>query len=120
MLRKKGRPKGRRPKFIGIYEIRSLISNKVYIGSSKDICIRWNSHIWNMFKSNHICKPLAQELKIHGFHNFTFRILKLLDLSTPPNIIREIEQRFIDKYPKEQLFNINRARKVSSPKYPPL
>ena len=37
---------------MGIYEIRNTINNKVYIGSSTNIPIRWKQHIEGFNKTN--------------------------------------------------------------------
>ena len=102
--------RGRRVRFISIYEIKSIQSGKIYIGSSKDTLLRWNSHIYDLLTSKHCSPDLLREYKAYGISNFTFRILILIPIDKAVNI-RKIEQKFIDIYSKETLFNTRRATK---------
>jgi hypothetical protein len=100
--------RGRRVRFLSIYEIKSLHSGKVYIGSSKDTLLRWNSHIYDLVTFKHCSKELLKEYKSLGVSNFTFRILLLIPIDKATNI-RKIEQDFLNNYKKEVLFNTRRA-----------
>lgn len=114
--KKKYKKRGRRPKFITIYEIKSLKTNRIYIGSSKDSFIRWNSHLYKLITNTHNSKDLLSEFKLYGISNFTFRILELLeykDYSTYK--LRKLEQVYINKYSIDFLFNSIKAFKSSPP-----
>lgn len=105
-----GRKKrGRRPRFIGIYEIRCITSNRVYIGSSRDISIRWNSHIWDIITDKHVCKLLREEVRAYGISSIVFRILEVLDISTTPRLLRQREQQWMNQYTSTELLNTKRA-----------
>ena len=75
---------------IGIYCIRNLINNKVYIGQSQNIEIRWTEerNTWNI---NHYAHPLNNSFKKHGLHNFEFIIIEECSL----DIIDELEIQWI-------------------------
>jgi group I intron endonuclease len=106
------RKRGRRPRFIGIYEIKCLNTNKIYIGSSKDMTMRWNSHIWDTIQDKHVCKVLQQEVKARGISSLSFRILEILSFDTTPKELRTREQYYMNMYSKEQLLNSKRAIKL--------
>lgn len=108
------RKRGRRPRFIGIYEIKCLYTNKIYIGSSKDMTMRWNSHIWDIVSNKHVCKVLQQEVKTKGINSLSFRILEVLSFDTTPKDLRAREQSYMNMYTKEQLLNSKRAVKLIS------
>lgn len=98
----------RRPRHACIYLITCISSNRYYIGSSKDTCIRWNSHLWDLINWKHSNSKLLMDWKRYGYSKFTFSILELIeDLSE----IRKREQFYIDKFRKEGkvIYNMRNA-----------
>lgn len=76
----------------GIYQIKNLVTSKVYVGSSKNLNIRRSQHFRKLRKDIHINCKLQNSWKKHGEENFVFEILEIcgeVDL-----LIRE--QFFID------------------------
>lgn len=61
---------------IGIYKIKSLINNKVYIGSSNNIEVRWNSHIRELESNKHSNKHLQNAWNKYGRDNFIFEVIE--------------------------------------------
>lgn len=108
-IKRTSRGKGRRPRHIVIYEIKCQISGKYYIGSSRDVCMRWNSHIWDIITDKHVCKALREETNKHGITSLTFRVIRMLDRGISSKLLREIEQGYMNSYPQEALLNTNRA-----------
>jgi len=107
---KSRRRKGRRPHLICIYEIRNEVTNKVYIGSSRDTCLRWNSHIISILSKKHASKALIEDWNKYGYSQFTFRILELIDNRyIKSNELRKLEQSYIDKVDNQNLYNLKRA-----------
>ena len=100
--------RGRRLRFITIYEIKSIRSGRVYIGSSKDTFMRWNQHLYGIIMNTHSNKELIEEYKLYGISNFTFRILRLLPVGED---IRKIEQSFLNKFISKELFNKRKSYK---------
>lgn len=98
----------RRPKHSCIYMISCLSNGKVYVGSSKDTAMRWNSHIWELLNWKHSNGQLLVDWKRYGFECFTFSILELLE---DVKEIRKREQYWIDKMKKEgkNLYNLRKA-----------
>lgn len=80
---------------VGIYAIRSKLTGRAYIGSSKDIGDRWRSHIisLNMGTNN---KVLQAEWNITSDTDWTFEVLlKMVAESTDAELLLE-EQRHWD------------------------
>ena len=73
----------------GIYKIRNIINNKVYIGQSKDIETRWINH-----KSSNDNYPIHRAIRKYGKENFVLEILCECD----PSDLNKYEQMYIKKY----------------------
>ena len=59
----------------GIYKIENKINHKIYIGQSKNIRVRFYTHIYNCFTLNKK-HPLYCAIRKYGINNFTFSIIK--------------------------------------------
>lgn len=68
-------------KKIGIYQIKNIINNKLYIGQSVDIEQRWRSHKWELENNCHSNKHLQLSWNKYGKENFEFDILCECDSS---------------------------------------
>ena len=76
----------------GIYCIKNIITNKLYIGSSINIENRISLHK-NMLKNNkHHSTKLQHSYNKHGENNFLFEIIEECD----ENLLLEKEQNYID------------------------
>lgn len=63
---------------VGIYKILNKINNKVYIGQSVNIEVRWSSHRsrpYQVNSSQYNC-PLYRAIRKYGLSNFEFSILE--------------------------------------------
>lgn len=60
----------------GIYKIINTVTNKVYVGSSKDIEKRIKTHFSMLKKKNHHSVPLQNSYNLHGLKSFTFEIIE--------------------------------------------
>lgn len=78
----------------GIYKITNIITNKVYIGSSKNIYSRWNKHIYDLKNNKHHSTHLQRSWNYYGNENFKFEII---EECTSDKLI-EREQFYIDFY----------------------
>ena len=79
-------------KIIGVYKITNTITGDFYIGSSKNVKLRWANHkvpsTWNEHPNN----PLYQDMQKYGVDKFDFQILEEVEESS----LRELEQKFIE------------------------
>lgn len=110
----KSKRRGRRPRHICIYLITCIRNGRVYVGSSKDTCMRWNSHLWDLINWKHCNKELLVDWHKYGYQSFTFQILEILEDDTQ---LRSIEQEWINKYKKYKSspynkINANNRRKT--------
>lgn len=96
----------RRPKLTGIYIINCKFSKRVYIGSSLDVAIRWNSHLIDLMLGRHCNSGLQDDFNRYGITAFSFSILQLVP---DKRILKKLEQQEMDKY--ELLYNKRRAKK---------
>src|SRR6185503_16448452 len=95
----------------GIYIIRCLKNNKVYVGSAIRFTIRWREHRWALAKGTHHSVLLQRAWNKYGAEAFEFVILE----NCPPDQLRSREQHYMDtlrSYEPAQGFNINRDSKT--------
>ncbi len=79
----------------GIYKIRNLINDKIYIGSAKNIKKRWKRHITGL-KHNKYESPLLQRAwNKYGPDNFVFEIIKTIKFV---DMLIPNEQIYLDLY----------------------
>jgi len=78
----------------GIYQIRNIIDDKIYIGSSIDIQRRWNDHINILKKGKHHSIRLQNAWNMYGENNFRFEVIETILLN---EFLEEREQYWIDK-----------------------
>lgn len=79
----------------GVYQIRNIINDKKYIGSSNDIQVRLNKHISLLKKNLHHSRHLQAAYNKYGDSNFTFELLEEVDNT---DSLREREQFYLDEY----------------------
>jgi len=65
----------------GIYIIRSSESDRVYIGSSKNMRCRYNNHASSLRRNKHSCRLLQAHYNEHGPNVMTFEIFKRCGIS---------------------------------------
>lgn len=63
---------------IGIYKIQNKINNKVYIGQSKNIYLRWYGHRCDAKVKDY---PLYKAIRKYGIENFSFSIIEECQIS---------------------------------------
>jgi group I intron endonuclease len=85
-----------------IYQIRSVITKEIYVGSAVNFKGRKSTHLRALEKGIHPNKPMQLHYKEHGPLGFEFSVLKL---SSRENLISD-EQHFIDTLKPQ--FNISK------------
>lgn len=83
----------------GIYIIKNLVNNKVYVGSSIDLSSREYKHFWMLNKGIHDNQYLQKSYNKYGSSSFIFEIVKYCDYSK----LIEDENNFIDFYQSNNL-----------------
>jgi len=78
-----------------VYQIRCLIDNKVYIGSSIDIYQRWHKHRYCLNENKHPNKRLQSSWNKYGEENHIFEILEET-FSLGKQELFSVEQTYMD------------------------
>ena len=74
---------------VGIYKITNLLNNKCYVGQSRNIYRRWQSH-----RYANDSYPLHAAMKKYGAESFSFEILEECDTDE----LNEKESYYIHKF----------------------
>lgn len=85
----------------GIYQIRNLVNNHIYIGSTTNFSRRQSLHFSKLKNYTHHSKYLQNAYNKYGEDNFVFEIIEYCD----PEYLIEREQWYIDNY--QPKYNIN-------------
>lgn len=88
-----------------IYQIRNLLNNKIYIGSTVDENRRKSDHFCNLNNNKHCNKHLQNSWNKYGESNFSFEVLE--EIECDENLL-EREQHWLDKtksYKSENGYN---------------
>ena len=98
-------------KISAVYKITNTVTKDFYIGSSKNVKIRWAHHkiqsTWNRCPDN----PIYQDMKRYGLDYFVFEILAEVE----PEKLKETEQKFIETL--KPTYNKNRANGFDVERY---
>lgn len=92
----------------GVYMIKNITTNKIYIGSALDFERRFYLHKLNLNKNKHHSRHLQAAWNKYGSSNFEFTILE--ETSNDKKELLKIEQIYIDKYKSADMnfgYNIN-------------
>ena len=79
-------------KICGIYKITNTITGDFYIGSSKNVKSRLESHKWPSTWKQHPNNPMYLDMKKYGIDKFVFEILEEVEADK----LKETEQKFIE------------------------
>ncbi len=80
--------------YTGVYQIRNIITNKVYIGSAaRRFSSRKSRHFNDLRNNKHYNKHLQSAWNLYGEHNFLFEIIERCS----PELCIEREQYWIDQ-----------------------
>lgn len=103
---------------IGVYWIKSIFDQKVYIGSATiDFSIRWKQHLALLRNGNHGNHNLQQAWNKLGEDNFRFEIIEQTET---PQEARLSEQAWLDEYFDGGRFCYNLTGTVSTNTNQPL
>jgi len=81
---------------VGVYEIRCIVTNKVYIGSSKDINFRMKQHACRLNHNTHENRYLQFAWKKYGEEKFTSKSIINCPKITDSETLLLIEQECLD------------------------
>lgn len=78
----------------GIYQIRNLVNNKIYIGSASDFYERKSQH-FSLLKYGKHNQKLQNSYNKHGKDNFVFEVIEFVE---DKNKLLEYEQYWMDRF----------------------
>src|SRR5690242_8081336 len=81
------------PRTSGVYQILCKPTGKIYIGSTVDLCARWNIHRIMLRRKTHHNTHLQQAWDKYGEESFEFSVLEFVKVSA----LLQTEQSWIDK-----------------------
>ena len=79
-------------KISGIYKITNTATGDFYIGSSKDVKLRWANHKCPSVLKKCPNNPMYLDMKKYGVDKFVFEILEEVAIEC----LKETEQKFIE------------------------
>jgi len=89
----------------GIYQIKNIINDNIYIGSAYNLYDRFRTHYSNLKLNKHDNQHLQNSYNKYGTDSFVFEVVEILD--SIENIY-EIELKYIEKYFGPKCYNINK------------
>jgi len=93
----------------GVYQIKNVINNKLYIGSSNNVTKRWISHKSLLENKKHKNKYLINAWHKYGRNSFIFSVIEYVEIDK----LIEREQHYIDFYnTSDRNFGYNLAPKA--------
>ena len=98
----------------GIYQIRNLNNEKVYIGSAKEFKRRFTQHLNSLNKGTHHNKHLQGAFNKHGSDAFVFEVLEVVEGEQSDRLL--VEQRRLNSYEEswEACYNFDKKCVASS------
>lgn len=109
----------------GIYCIENYITNKIYIGMSKDVAGRIKTHKRELNPRSaivHHNKEMYHDSVQYGLHNFSFGVLETFDDDVSREFLLMREEEWIRYYENQSekcLYNKNRCNKYNEITYTP-
>lgn len=88
----------------GVYQIRNLQNNHVYVGSSKNLLDRYKFHFSTLKNNKHENPYLQSAYNKYGRKNFIYEIIEFCEQEQRFNV----EQYWIDKFYGNNCYNINK------------
>lgn len=93
----------------GIYKIRNVVTNMVYIGQAKNFQTRWYSHKSLLTRNKHHCRYLQFAWNKYGAENFRFETVLLCPINQ--EALAWYEQIVMDLYEREERYNSGQSSK---------
>jgi len=70
---------------IGVFQIKNIINNKIFLGSSVNLDAVWNSYKFQLNLGTYPNAELQAEWQKFGEHNFVFEVIYEIEQDDKPN-----------------------------------
>lgn len=94
----------------GIYQIKCVTNNMVYIGKSEWIGSRWGYHLFTLLSGTHRNKELQDDFDKYGVESFVFSILEIV---SDTKTLDCAELSWVKKFDESQIYNIRLIKSIS-------
>lgn len=91
----------------GVYQIRNIINNQIYIGSSKNIQKRWKQHIKALCENKHDNIFLQNDWNNYGEDCFEFTILEFCEEDKQYKLEQEYFKKLMPFHRLGNGYNVN-------------
>jgi group I intron endonuclease len=88
---------------MGVFSITNISNGKVYIGSSTNLDLIWNSDKFKLDMGGHKNPGLQEDWKKYGQENFSFEILHELEPSNDPAVDMRSELKALEELTIDEL-----------------
>ena len=107
----KNQQKRRREMPAGVYMIRNIKTNKIYVGQSRYLYKRMRDHIQDFKNKTHPNTQIRSDSICWGSDSFEISVVQEYPSDTSREILFEHEQRLIDEYLAEgkEVYNVRRT-----------
>lgn len=87
---------------MGVYQIKNLVNGKIFVGGSKNIEAKINSHKFTLEVGSHVNKKLQFDYNKFGKDNFSFEVIELLKLKEDlaydyTDDLKVLEKKWLEK-----------------------
>lgn len=83
--------------FAGVYALRCIPTDKLYVGSSVHVLKRLHCHWWKLVYNKHDSVKLQHAFNKYGGENFNPELIEMVDISANREILYEREQYWLDE-----------------------
>lgn len=88
---------------MGVFQIKNIVNNKVFIDNSTDMMAKWNRHKVELKFGSHRNKSLQKDWNEYGEDNFVFEILSELKHKNKENVNYQAELKVLEEMVIDEL-----------------
>ena len=88
---------------MGVFQIKNLANGKIFVGSSKNLPGKINSHRFQLKMGSHMNKALQREYTLYGEEKFSFTVLDYLNPKEDPKYDYTADLTVLEEMWKERI-----------------
>src|SRR5690625_3837716 len=86
----------------GIYSVTNITTNRVYIGKSVNIKVRWSRHRYDLRDGIHWSRKMQEDYNNYGLDSFEFEIIEEVPEAPNTNSLDNLEINYIKEFTKDK------------------